>query len=312
MRIFYLCPDMRVPSGGVLRLFTHVRILRDSGYKAYIVHPGSIEKPGWFKHDLPQMSLSDVVFRAEDVIVIPEGRTVVLNKLKNIAARKVVICLNPAYSFRYLADWAPHGIEWVMTNCLQAKEMIDWAAPSTHVHYLRTGVDPDIFYFEPARKKMQACYIKRHDQFIPTVQKVLRAKHGGGMELEFVAMENLSLPEYARVLRSSSVFITTASCQGFPRASMEAMACGCVCIGFDGVGGKDYLVPHGKDKNFYLVENMNFFELGRTIEQVCGALLSNEQTLASVRENGRKTAARQTGDLERESLLAFWAEYFSA
>lgn len=38
MRIFYVCPDIQAPSGGIKRLYTHVGLLRENGYDAYIMH----------------------------------------------------------------------------------------------------------------------------------------------------------------------------------------------------------------------------------------------------------------------------------
>lgn len=59
MRIFYLCPDCDFPSGGIKRLYTHVELLCDNGYDAYIMHYNKGFKPKWFESQVPVVYNSD-------------------------------------------------------------------------------------------------------------------------------------------------------------------------------------------------------------------------------------------------------------
>jgi hypothetical protein len=51
--IYYLCPDDNTPSGGILKIYDHVKILSENGYSAFVLH----DKPGfrcsWFKNNVP-------------------------------------------------------------------------------------------------------------------------------------------------------------------------------------------------------------------------------------------------------------------
>ena len=73
-------------------------------------------------------------------------------------------------------------------------------------------------------------------------------------------------------MRESAVFLTTSVFEGVNRSVLEAMACGCVCVGFAGIGGKDYMIGAGPDQNFVLADGMDVvdlsYKLARTVERV--------------------------------------------
>ena len=97
MRIFYLCPDIAEPSGGIKVLYTHVRILREKGYDAHIMHFEKGFRLSWFDTQVPIVYSSDLSLSelgSEDIIVIPEGLPLVMKQLSGLQVKKVVIYLD--------------------------------------------------------------------------------------------------------------------------------------------------------------------------------------------------------------------------
>ena len=118
-RILYICPDFAPPSGGIKRLYTHVQILRDNGYDAYIVHFNKGFRPTWFDHSVPIIYFSDnPSFSSTDVLVIPEVFPGLIKKLKDVP-RKVVIALSHIYIFQNMGR-VKTGETMVSTGSWQA------------------------------------------------------------------------------------------------------------------------------------------------------------------------------------------------
>ncbi len=58
MRLFYLCPDLKAPTGGVTVIYRHVDILRRRGFEAYVVHEREGFRCRWFENETPVIAWS--------------------------------------------------------------------------------------------------------------------------------------------------------------------------------------------------------------------------------------------------------------
>jgi glycosyltransferase involved in cell wall biosynthesis len=58
----------------------------------------------------------------------------------------------------------------------------------------------------------------------------------------FVEIDNMSESEVARILKESTVFLSFNHREGFGLPPVEAMACGCVVVGYEGGAGKEYFL----------------------------------------------------------------------
>ncbi|HXT19777.1 MAG TPA: UvrD-helicase domain-containing protein, partial [Thermoanaerobaculia bacterium] len=73
-RVFYLTPDHPAPSWGVGLLYEHVRLLREVGFDARVLHQRRPFRVSWLESEAPVEYLDDESFapRGEDVLVVPE------------------------------------------------------------------------------------------------------------------------------------------------------------------------------------------------------------------------------------------------
>ncbi len=316
MRIFYLCPDFATPSGGVKRLYTHVEILKENGYDAYIMHYNKGIVLDWFESDAPVMYFSDSPqFDPEDVIVIPEGFSDIMKQFEPLPNRKVVIAVSFAYIFESMPlgeNWKDYGIDWVITNSASIADFVKWSMGIENVDIIGTSIDHELFGYDPDIKKLQIAYIKRKDTISPMVEKILKSADASFGQLDFIPIENLNIADYAQVLKESEVFLTTSTSEGFPRSVLEATACGCLCIGFDGIGGKDFIVESGPQQNFVLVESMNFIQLSKALAELVNKIKSKDPGVEAIRQNAIRTTAEFSPDCEKKSILEFWKTFFDA
>lgn len=318
MRIFYVCPDFSAPSGGIKRIYTHVELLRENGYDAYVMHFKKGFKLRWLDSQVPIVYSSDLPlsgFGSSDTIVIPEGLPLVMKQLKTLQVKKVAIALSFAYIFTYMPigeNWKDYGINWVMANNKTTGDFIRWSMGIENIHIIGSSVDHNIFYYNPDMKSPQLAYIKRKDTLSPAVERVLKSKDVSFHKLGFIAIENLNIQDYARVLRESKIYLTTSTSEGFPLSIIEAMACGCLCIGFDGVGGKDFIVESGPQQNFVLAESMNLIDLSSKLAELVEMIKRNDPAIETIRQNALATAAKFSPEIEKKSVLEFWQSFFEA
>jgi glycosyltransferase involved in cell wall biosynthesis len=88
---------------------------------------------------------------------------------------------------------------------------------------------------------------------------------------------------------------------------LEAMACGCLVVGYPGVGGHTYMVGEGAAQNCVLVENGDLLALGQTLENVLRQMHANRAHYANIIQNGINTARpHQDAEAEASALTAFY------
>ncbi len=79
-----------------------------------------------------------------------------------------------------------------------------------------------------------------HD--ISQVIKILQLK-GIDSSWNLIPIENKSEREVAKIMRESAIFLSFNHREGFGLPPAEAMACGCIVVGYKGRGGEEYFNP---------------------------------------------------------------------
>jgi glycosyltransferase involved in cell wall biosynthesis len=109
---------------------------------------------------------------------------------------------------------------------------------------LRPGIDLDLF--TPREKKPGMVRIA----FMPRKNKALveriRDTFGAmaadlGERVEWVSIQGMDAAGVAGTLGRCHIFLATGFPEGCPLPPLEAMACGCLVVGFGGLGGFDYM-----------------------------------------------------------------------
>lgn len=79
---------------------------------------------------------------------------------------------------------------------------------------------------------------KRADDLKQVLQNLHANGHLKGWEI--IDIDGVRPEEVAGVIKKSKIFLSGASREGFGLPAAEAMAYGCVVIGYHGIGGKEY------------------------------------------------------------------------
>jgi hypothetical protein len=187
--------------------------------------------------------LATTRFTSRDIIVIAEPYAAAFEVFREHPVRKVMHCQNPFYLF---AGWKDsqaieaYGLDAVLS-----------CSPFTTRWLRRVGVRGPIHTISPA---VAACFRmagtpkKRQIAFMPRKRKVeadfvkglFRSLYPQYQDLPWVAIDRVSRDQVAALLQESAVFASFSQLEGLGLPPLEAMACGCVVVGFTGMAGSDY------------------------------------------------------------------------
>lgn len=309
-RILYFCPDFPQPSGGTKTLYRHVYRLRQLGYEAAIVHQRRGFTLTWHGYTVPALWLEDRPrFGVEDTLVFPEVMLDYIRQTRNFGGRRVVFALSWALDYARLRPgerWQDFGISRVMAKSPVVKHFLEWYMEIA-VSLVDEFIDPARYFRQPGSKQPQIAYLTRKDDTGTWLQAVLNRKGGPLSTYQWLPLRNLEEDMYAHHLRDAAVYVTTTTQEAMNVSVLEAMACGCLVVGYSGVGGNAYMVGQGERQNCILVENGNLPLLGETLEQVLRDLVADPQRYDPVRDNAVATAqVYQDPVREAQSLKDFF------
>ena len=121
MTIYYFCPDIDTPSGGMRRLYRHVEILSRHGFSAAILHTAEPVKMSWFASEAPVRYLSaGETLGSDDILVIPEVCHQVIRSAEFQVRQRIVMALNWGYIYLGLQPgetYQSFGIQHAIAGC---------------------------------------------------------------------------------------------------------------------------------------------------------------------------------------------------
>jgi hypothetical protein len=308
-RIFYFCPDFPQPSGGVKALYRHVSILREAGSHATLVHQKRGFVTHWHGYTVPVIWLEDrPQFGTEDVLVFPEVMADFVRQTQHFGGRRVVIALSWALAYSRLKPgerWADLGVEQIITRSPTIQRHLAWSMESDAT-LIPPFIDPARYCPAPTGKLDQIAYMTRKDRMGEWLQETL-TRRGTAAGHSWLALRNMNEATYAHHLQQSALYLPTTLQEGLHASVLEAMACGCLVVGFSGIGGSDFMVGTGPTQNCMLVENGDLLALGQALEETLAMRAADPQAYASIIEQARATVAPfQDPALEQNALRAFY------
>lgn len=247
-RIFF--PPLRKHTGGTAVLVQLAEHLHAGGFDAALVlrEEGG---QGLIPEHLPVVPWDELQLAADDIWLVPEGWVNALTPGLNAGARSVLYVQNWAYLFSAL----PQGVHWRQLDVrfLSVSQPVAWfvaQAVGQESPVLRPGIDTQLFS-APEKKPaitsadpVRVAWMPRKNKAlalqIRSVVESRRFLRGQG-ELAWEEIHGLDLKGVAEALGRSHVFLATGFPEGCPLPPLEAMACGCLCVGFSGLGGWDYM-----------------------------------------------------------------------
>jgi glycosyltransferase involved in cell wall biosynthesis len=309
--IYALVPDTDAPFGGVKQLYRHVDVLNRNGLPAAVLHNQPGFRCTWFANDTRIVHPGEVAIGPEDFVVVPEVWGPKLARLWP-GVRKVIFNQNAYQTFRgYSSDpddrTTPYRDPEVVATIVVSEDSrayLEYAFPGHRVFRVRCGIDPAVFGFSAAKRPQIAFMPRKHAEDLRQLINLLKFR--GALEgVRLVPIQRLRESEVAAILKESLLFLSVVYHEGFPLPPAEAMSCGCVVVGFPGLGGRESFRPEFS----YPVPQGDILAFAKAAE---AALALYRTRPAAIEALGRQASAfiaeNYALEREEEDIVAVWRQ----
>jgi hypothetical protein len=309
--VFVLCPDYGAPAGGVRKLYRHADVLAAAGYDAAVLHQKEGFRCRWFDNATPVAYLERTPPGRDDWLVVPEVFGPTLTGITP-GTRKVVFNQNAYLTFQghpldpsdLRTPYTHPEVVAALVVSEDSREYLTYAFPALTVIRLRYGVDPRVFACRGEKARAVAFMPRKNAGDVTQVVNIL--KHRGALAgWELVPIDGLSEAGVASALGRCAVFLSFGGPEGFGLPPLEAMACGCVVVGYHGRGGREFF----KGEFCRPVEAGDVIGFAKAAEEVLRAF---DADLAAVLAMGARAAAfvrsEYPPEQEEADILAAWRE----
>lgn len=338
-KIYFLCPKNKSAHGGIKQIYRQVYFLNKNGFNAVLLKKAP-SNDHWFNLKIPveysrevfkelkfaklnygndffnrqlirYLKTKSVAINREDILVFPE---IFGPHIGNIYPnnRKVIFNQNCYYTFRHFSlfdDVENHiyknpKLIGTIVASNDAETYLKFVFPEIKIEKIRLGIDKTIFNYS-AKKKNQIAFMPRKlEEDVLQVINILKNRNNIS-DWEFIPIENKTESEVAKIMTESAIFLSFNHKEGFGLPPAEAMACGCIVIGYKGQGGKDYF-----NENYsYPIDDGDISTFGKTIEEVVTAF-SKSENIMKIKAKEASNFILQEFSLENEEMdtLKVWRE----
>lgn len=235
-------------AAGIANIYEHVKLLRELGYNAQILHEkddyklvGDQEGMGladWLGEEyaaLPHVSIEKqgLNISAEDFLIVPEIFANVMDQAKKFPCKKIVLSQNYDYLLELLPlgrRWSDYGFNDVITTSQKQVDYISSLFPSTRSQIVPISI-PE--YFKPSNKpKIPVVSICAREQGMAAkIAKMFYLQYPLYKWITFKELRNLSREQFAMDLGASCLGVWLDDAAGFGTFPLEAMQCNTPIIG---------------------------------------------------------------------------------
>ena len=229
---FFVMDTKGNPVAGVANIYEHVKILRELGYNASILHEKNDYTPvNWLGQeyvDIPHISAEskDLKIGPEDFIIIPEIYANVMEQLSKLPGVRIVLCQSYDYILEMLLpgkSWRDFGITRCITTSEKQKEYINHLFSNTiDVKVVPVSI-PDYFKPTDKDKKPIISVMTRDQRDLVKIFKTFYLRHPHLKWVTFRDMRGLPREIFASELSQSCLAVWVDDVAGFGTFPLEAM-----------------------------------------------------------------------------------------
>jgi len=211
-------------------------------------------------------------------------------------------------------DWTPAESPYNSPDTIGAfvvsedsRQYLSYIFPQVNIHRIHNAIDPSIFYYSAHKKKKIAYMPRRGTELSKEVLTCLRYRDILS-DWEIVPIDNMRPEQVAEVMREAMIFLSFGSLEGFSLPPAEAMACGCVVIGFHGMGGREFFKPEFS----YAIETNDIIGFAKAIEEVIQMTETYKgEIIAKGKAASQFILETYTPERQRQDVVSFWSAVLS-
>lgn len=257
--IYILSPDNSNASGGIKILYRHADVLNANGLSASVLHQSPGFRCTWFENQTRIDYLPDIKIGSNDFLVIPEifgPRMADIESLPQLSGNAKLVIFNQNCRYTFLGrdleslltpDFRmPYSnTERYVATIVVSQDSADYIRsvfPQQSIYRIHNAINTDTFTYQRAEKP-QICFMPRKNAEDALQVLGILGIRGALNNVDVVAIENMKELQVANTMKRSMFFLSFGYPEGCPLPPAEAMACGCMTIGYDGFGGREYFKP---------------------------------------------------------------------
>jgi len=306
-RIIYFAFSDGGVAGGHKMIFRHVETLRDLGFDAFAYVGAQNVVPAWFEHRAPV--LVGVPVSPDDVLVAPGDAAKSLAQAARLDQRTVIFSQGhtPSASEAVSAIdlFPPDRLPPFMAVGPMLATVTRRLFPQAEVEVVPCFADER--RFRPAADRRRAVAVTPHKrpQELGLIRDLFRRFHPDQADLPWLELVGRPEAEVADAFGTSTLHLALARMESVGITTLEAMAGGCVCAGFRGVGGREYATA---DNGFW-VDDEDCVAAADALQRADDLARTGGPALARMLEASRQTAARWSYAVFRDALEVFWMRH---
>lgn len=337
MRTAIFLPPLPRMSGGLAVLMQVGEHLARLGHEVYFVPRDNLK----LDTPVPIIPWNELCLGPQDLWLVPEGWPNALLPGLSARARCVVYVQNWAY----LLSALPQGMHWnqLPVQFIAVSDPVRWfvrEATGAHAPVLRPGIDANLFFpaphsdpAAPVAGPLRVAWMPRKNKALARqIREYVDARRYRSTattscrDMEWVEIQGRTPAEVAQLLRGAHIFLATGFPEGCPLPPLEAMASGCVVVGFSGLGGWDYMRQARPDAPFafrpwwplrperetpwggngFFAADADVPGAALALEEACRLLRQGGPELAAVRRNAALTASAYTPAAQAQTAAYIW------
>jgi glycosyltransferase involved in cell wall biosynthesis len=182
------------------------------------------------------------------------------------------------------------------------REYLEYAFPHLKVSRMHNYINREMFNYSEMKKR-QICFMprKNSEHALQVISLLKAADKLNGFDV--VPIEAKTEAETAAIMRESLVFLSFGYPEGFSLPPAEAMSCGCIVIGYHGMGGREYFKP----ELCFPVEMGDLLTFAKVVECVLKINADDPAKLISMGRNASEyMGLTYTRQVAEEDVLSFW------
>lgn len=247
-KFLFCVPESEKPTASVYEIYFNANVVKKMGFKVIILtEKEDYEVPQWVDTELTEhehlpMTGNQLSVGPEDVLIIPEVYSNIMEQTKNLPCQKVGLLQSVDYMMNALVpgtDWSSFGIKDVITTSDTLKEFIEtfYGSNRFDVQVYNPGV-PDYFKRTDQPQKPIISVIGRNPNEISKIVKLFFARYPQYSWVTFDPMLTKSKPpqymrrkDFAKRLRNNFAAVWVDRISSWGTFPLECMKSGTLPIG---------------------------------------------------------------------------------